>query len=262
MGKMDAVDPNKLSLDSQFRFRCHKGIQCFTKCCSNIDILLTPYDVVRLKNKLGISSEEFLEKYTYMEIDEKSSHPFAMLQMGDDKERKCQFLTPEGCTVYEDRPANCRYYPIGQGTLQREGKEGPYAEEFYCFVKEPHGIGYNEKKEWTIKTWREDQKVDTYDEINKEWKALQMRKNLPGKGLDENKQHQFFLASYDMDRFRRFVFESNFLNIFDIDDETVEKMKTDEMELLKLGFKYIKYIMMLEQSLKLKEGAEQYKKNK
>jgi Fe-S-cluster containining protein len=263
MNKLDVVEPVKLSLDSKFKFRCHKGIKCFTRCCSNIDILLTPYDVVRLKNRLGLSSEEFLEKYILMKVDEKSSHPYAMLRMNEDKERTCPFVTPEGCTVYRDRPANCRYYPIGQGTLRKQGKEGPYEEEFYFFIREPHCYGYHEKKQWTVASWRKDQEVDIYDGINREWKTVQLRKNLPGHPeLDEKKQMQFFMASYDADRFRRFIFESNFLNVFDIDEDTVEKLRHDDVELIKFGAKYIKYIMMLEQTLKVKDEVLKKKDEK
>lgn len=256
MHNLDVVEPVKLTLDSKFKFRCHKGIKCFTRCCSNIDILLTPYDVVRLKNRLGLSSEEFLEKYTYMKSDEKSSHLYAMLKMNEDKGRNCPFVTPDGCTVYTDRPANCRYYPIGQGTLKKKGKDDAEIceEEFYFFIREPHCYGYHEKKDWTIASWRKDQEVDQYDEINRDWKTTQLRKNLPGHPeLDEKKQFQFYMASYDTDRFRRFIFESNFLNVFDIDAETIEKIRNDEVELIKFGAQYIKYIMMLEQTLKVKE---------
>ncbi|MBI5665153.1 MAG: YkgJ family cysteine cluster protein, partial [Nitrospirae bacterium] len=77
MSKLDSVVPEKYTLDTKFKFRCHKGIKCFTHCCSNIEILLTPYDVVRLRKRLGISSGEFLEKYSFIKIDEKSSHPYA-----------------------------------------------------------------------------------------------------------------------------------------------------------------------------------------
>ncbi|HDH53218.1 MAG TPA: YkgJ family cysteine cluster protein, partial [Nitrospirae bacterium] len=120
MSKMDAVVPTKLSLDAKFKFRCHKGIKCFTMCCSNIEILLTPYDVVRLKKRLKMSSDDFLGMYTFMKIDKNSSHPHAILKMSDNEERTCPFLTDEGCTVYTDRPANCRYYPVGQGTIKKE----------------------------------------------------------------------------------------------------------------------------------------------
>jgi Fe-S-cluster containining protein len=263
MSKMDAVVPTKLTLDTKFRFRCHKGLQCFTKCCSNIDILLTPYDILTLKKRMGLSSGEFLSHYTYVKIDEKSSHPFVMLKMLDDKEKKCPFVTSEGCTIYSDRPANCRYYPIGQGTLKKEGKNGPGEEEFYFFVQEPHCLGYREKKEWTIRSWRLDQEVDVYDEHNREWKALQMRKNIPGQGeLDHRKQAMFYTASYDIDNFKRFIFESTFLNTFDVDDKTLDNIKNDEQELMKFGFQYIKYFMMLEKTLKVKDGILEARRKK
>jgi len=263
MSKMDAVVPTKLSLDAKFRFRCHKGIKCFTHCCSNIEILLTPYDVVRLKKRLAMTSDDFLGTYTYMKTDDKSSHPYAILKMNDDKQRSCPFVTDKGCSVYTDRPANCRYYPVGQGTIKKEGEKGPVAEEFYFFIKEPHCYGYHEKKEWTIESWRRDQEVDLYDRINSDWKALQLRKNLPNSPeLDPKKQIQFYMASYNLEKFRDYIFDSNFLNVFDIDDETVEKIKTDDVELIQFGVKYIKYVMMLEESLTLKKDAEKYKTKK
>ncbi|MEW6599849.1 MAG: YkgJ family cysteine cluster protein [Nitrospirota bacterium] len=263
MSKMDSVVTEKYTLDSKFRFRCHKGIKCFTHCCSNIEILLTPYDVVRLKKRLGISSGEFLEKHTFIKIDKKSSHPYAILKMNDDEQHKCPFVTDEGCTVYTDRPANCRYYPVGQGTIKKDTEDGPVDEEFYFFVREPHCYGFHEKQQWTIEAWRKDQEVDFYDQVNRDWRALQLRKNLIGQPeLDPQKQSQFYMASYDLDKFREFIFKSKFLNIFDIDKDTVEKIKTDDVELIQFGVKYIKYVMMLEETLKLKEDAEQYRKNK
>ena len=256
MSKMDVVVPVKLTLDSKFKFRCHKAIKCFTKCCSNIDILLTPYDMLRLKNRLRLSSGEFLSKYTYVKIDEKSSLPHVILRMTDDKERTCPFVNSEGCTIYTDRPANCRYYPIGQGTLRKAGEKGPEEEEFYFFINETHCLGYEDDKKWTIKSWRIDQEVNVYDEMNRDWKAMQLRKNTQAQDeLDEKKQAQVYMACYDVDGFRRFIFESRFLDIFDIDNKIIEKIKTDESELMKFGFNYVKYILMVEQTLKFKTGA-------
>ncbi len=37
--------------EDSFQFNCHKGIACFNKCCENIDIMLAPYDVLRLKKR-------------------------------------------------------------------------------------------------------------------------------------------------------------------------------------------------------------------
>lgn len=255
---MKFVEPIERTLDSKFKFRCHKGIGCFTRCCSSTDILLTPYDILRMKKRLGISSGEFLEKFTYTHIDEKSSHPYAVLKMMDDDEGKCPFVTHEGCNIYEDRPANCRYYPVGQGLMIKESDKGRLNEEFYFFIRDPNCLGYQEDREWTIKTWRIDQGVDLYDEINSEWKEIQLRRDNPGQPkLDPKKQPLIYMVSYDIDRFRRFIFESEFFDILDIDKEEVERIKTDEIVLMKFGFKYLKYILMLEETLKVKE---EYKK--
>lgn len=256
MSKMNVVVPVKLNLNSKFKFRCHKGIECFTKCCSNIDILLTPYDILRMKNRLKLSSEKFLTEYTLVKIDEKTSYPSVMLKMMNNEDKTCPFVTADGCTIYTDRPANCRYYPIGQGTLKMEVGGGVEDNEFYFFVKEPHCLGYKEDKEWTIKSWQIDQEVDKYDEINREWKSIQLRKNIPGKDeLDERKQAMFYMACYDIDKFRRFIFESRFVELFDLDKETIERIKNSEIELMKFGIKYVKYILMLEQTLKIKDGV-------
>jgi Fe-S-cluster containining protein len=205
-----------------------------------------------MKKRLGISSEEFLKKYTYIHVDEKSSHPYAVLKMMDDNEGKCPFVTPEGCSIYEDRPANCRYYPVGQGLMIKGTEKGPVNEEFYFFIKDPNCLGHQEDKEWTIETWRIDQGAGIYDEMNREWKEIQLSRNALGQPkLDPKKHPLIYMASYDIDRFRKYVFESRFLHVIDIDKEDVEKIKTDEIALMKFGFKYLKYILMLEETLKV-----------
>lgn len=256
MLSMKNVDPVKLSLNAKFKFKCYKGIDCFTKCCSNIKILLTPYDIVRLKTRLGISSGEFLNDYTYVEIEEKSSLPFVFLSMEDNKERRCRFVTEEGCTIYPDRPANCRYYPVGQASLRKldEKWEKPVTEEFYFFVREPHCHGFREETEWTVASWRNDQGVDIYDDMNRGWKDILFRRNQPGVALEENKQKAFYMACYDVDRFRRFIFESGFLNVFEIGADLadrLERARADDIEMMKLGFDYAKYLLMMENTLNL-----------
>ena len=58
--KKGAIIPQRLGLKNKFKFRCHAAVSCFTKCCRGIHIILTPYDAVRLKNRLGLKSGEFL----------------------------------------------------------------------------------------------------------------------------------------------------------------------------------------------------------
>ncbi len=149
------------------------------------------------------------------------------------------------------------FYPIGQATLQREeGLEG--VEEFYFRVQEPYCKGHEEDTEWTIASWRVDQEPDLYDEMNREWKAMMLRRDADARqAIDEKKQKMFYMASYDLDNFRRFVLESRFLEVFDVDPEAIAAIKEDDAALMKFGFKYLKYLLVIEQSLKLKDKVEQ-----
>ncbi|MDM8524761.1 YkgJ family cysteine cluster protein [Desulfococcaceae bacterium HSG8] len=248
--KMAGINPVRLGPDSEFKFECHKDVKCFTKCCKGINIILTPYDIIRLKNRLELPSEDFLALYTEPQILEKTDLPIVTLKLlEDDDSKPCPFVRDDGCIVYEDRPTTCRYYPLGMASLVH--KEGADDKEFYFFVNEPHCLGFEEKKEWTIREWRKDQAVDIHDEINSEWTDLVVRKRSfpPNIKFTEESKKMFFLASYNIDKFKEFVFESSFLDRYNIDAETVEKIRADEIELLRFGMKWLKTILF-------KEGAD------
>jgi uncharacterized protein len=256
MKSMKDVQPVQLTLNSRFKFKCHPGVSCFTECCGRIDIPLTPYDIVRIKKRLGVSSAEFLQIYTRSELDEKSRLPLVFLRMPPETNNLCPFVTPKGCTIYTDRPCACRYYPIGQATLQRqEGLAG--IEEFYFLVKESYCKGHEEDTEWTVASWRMDQEPDLYDEMNREWKAMMLGRDADARQpIDEKKQKMFYVASYDLDNFRRFVLESRFLEFFDIDPQTIQAIKEDDIALMKFAFQYLKYLLVIEQSLKVRAKEE------
>jgi Fe-S-cluster containining protein len=100
-------------------FSCHKGIACWNACCSNIDISLTPYDVLRMKTRLGITSTEFLKDYTVpyeMEKDGIAGIKFRPIEGGS----ACRFMKPEGCDIYTDRPTACRYYPVALLSMRKQ----------------------------------------------------------------------------------------------------------------------------------------------
>jgi uncharacterized protein len=242
---MKVVQPLQLTKDSRFKFRCYPGISCFTACCGKTTIILTPYDILRLKNRLGIQSGEFLAKYTRTEAHDKSGFPMVIMDMPR-FEGKCPFVRPEtGCQVYTDRPATCRYYPIGQGTLITE--EG--VDEFYFFVREPHCRGYEEPAEWSVETWRADQGVDEYDEMNLPWKTLMLRRAENGGPVTDDRGNKLFaMVMYDLDQFRNFVFKSRFLQVFAVDEEVKERIWEDDAELLKFGYGYIKMALKIADS--------------
>jgi hypothetical protein len=40
------------------------------------------------------------------------------------------------------------------------------------------------------------------------------------------------------------VFESTFLRRFEVDEETVERIRTDDVELMKFGFRWVRYSLL------------------
>jgi Fe-S-cluster containining protein len=238
------IDPIRLGPDSRFKFKCHPDVKCFTKCCRGINIVLTPYDIIQLKNRLQLSSGEFLTIYTEPQLLEKTDLPVVTLKLLDDPQQSCPFVRDtEGCIVYEDRPSTCRYYPLGVASLAY--KEGADTSGFYFFVNEPHCLGFEEDQVWTVREWRQDQGVDLRDEINAAWMDLVVHKRSfpPNIKWTEQTKQMFFLASYDIDRFREFVFSSSFLSRYEIDPEAVERIKADEIELLKFGMRWLKWLL-------------------
>jgi len=251
---MANIEPVRLTSNSQFKFRCHPGVSCFTKCCRDINIILTPYDIILLKNRLKLSSEEFLAIYTVPRILEKTDLPVVTLKLMDDEQKSCPFVRDDGCIVYEDRPTTCRYYPLGVASLSHRQDEAD--EEFYFFVHEPHCKGFEEDRQWKISDWRRDQGVDLHDEINAGWTDLIVRKRSFPKNvmLTPESKRMFFLASYNIDRFRQFVFESSFLQRYEVDEATVTAMRKDEIALLRFGMDWLKSIFFEEGRPNIKEN--------
>ncbi|CAK8715556.1 MAG: hypothetical protein CDV28_11454 [Candidatus Electronema aureum] len=248
------IMPEKLSLDSPLQFECHPGVSCFTACCHNIQIVLTPYDIMILRKRLNLSAHDFITQYTDPTYLEKTDMPGVQIKLTEEK-NACPFVTPEGCTVYSDRPTACRYYPVGMADFHEGGKDGR-EEKFFFLVKEPHCKGFDEAKKWTIGEWRADQGVDDRDEMNKEWLRLVMRRKSFGHqaSLSEAAQRMFFMASTDLDHFRRFIFESSFLNTYEIDQETVDSLREDDEALLRFSFKYLANALFGAEGLKIKQS--------
>ncbi|MDR2549460.1 MAG: YkgJ family cysteine cluster protein [Desulfobulbus sp.] len=232
--------PEKLTLTSRLQFSCHSGVSCFTACCHNIKIILTPYDILILRKRLGIAAHEFVTEYTEPTYLEKTDMPGVQIKLVGEK-NGCPFVTPEGCTVYSDRPSACRYYPVGMADFHEGGTNDAAEEKFFFLVKEPHCKGHEEPKHWTIGEWRADQGVDLRDEMNKEWLRLVMRRKSFGlqATLSEAAKRMFFMASTDLDTFRKFIFESSFLDTYEVDPATLAKIKEDDVELMLFSFKYL-----------------------
>ncbi len=249
------ADQARLGPDDSFKFGCHPGISCFNTCCSDVNIFLSPYDVLRLKERLGISSTEFLKKYTLLPIQRDMTTPVVLLKMNEDEKRSCPFVTDEGCGVYTDRPWPCRMYPVGLAT-SRDTPDGWRGERFYFLLREEGCKGFGEDREWTIREWLEDQETDAFDEWGEAYKELSLHPFFEESGtLSPQKMEMFFNATYDLDKFRAFVFGSTLLDRFDVDEDFVYEMRMSDEALLRFGFLWVRFALFGERTMKVKPEA-------
>ena len=228
----------RITWGETFQFKCHKGLSCWTECCRNPGLFLTPYDILRLKKRLGVKSAEFLEKYTATVIDPQLGLPVTRLVMGE--KDACPFVTSSGCSVYEDRPTSCRIYPLGQAASS--GADGKQGERIFFKVQEDYCKGWGEPSVWKLEDWVLDQGATEYNVHNEVLVKLTFHPALGEPGaIDERKLGMIHMALYDLDTFRRFIFETTFLKKFAVEDETLGKIRDDDEELLRFAVRWLEF---------------------
>ncbi len=240
--------PEMLDLGAKLKFSCHKGISCFNACCKQADITLTPYDIIRLKESLGKSSTEFLKEHTVPFQMEQDGLPGVKLRTTDDG--VCLFMTEDGCGVYADRPTSCRYYPLGHMSMRKTG--AIQEETHYFLVQEEHCKGHDEARELTIQEYLKQQDTVYHDEMNKEWLQIMLKKRSAGPtvgALPESTLQMFFMCSYDMDRFRRFVLSDAFRTTYALEDSVYEALEKDDIPLMQFGVKFMKQAFFAERTI-------------
>ncbi|MEJ2726399.1 MAG: YkgJ family cysteine cluster protein [Deltaproteobacteria bacterium] len=230
-------------------------MRCFTQCCAGLNLTLTPYDIVRLKNRLGLSSDQFLDNHAETRLDKHPRFPMVTLKMQPDPEKKCPFVTAEGCTVYEDRPSACRIYPLGRAALKVDSKRG--AKEKFFMVHEEHCLGFGEDRLWTVEEWLADQGVHHYNIMNDGWlEVITSPKSLGPEKDIQRKIQMFFMASYNLDKYRQFLFESKFFALFQVDPEQQKRLGSDDVALMAFAFDWLKFSLFGERTLSIKsEGV-------
>ncbi len=250
-------DAPRFTLDDEFQFACHPGVACFNACCADVNIFLTPYDIIRMKNRLGLSSEEFLDKYTVIPFTKEQRLPVVVLRMNEDEGKKCPFVGEQGCTIYGDRPWACRMYPLGMAS---PGEFEVGQEEFYFLIEEECCEGFAEPRTQKVSEWIADQGIAEYNEAGELFKKLTTHPKLQGDvDLGLSQMDMFHTACYDIDKFRRFVFESTFLQKFDIPEDRIETMRTDDVELMKLAIEWLRFSLLREPTMAMKADLREQK---
>lgn len=210
----------KLGNSEPFQFACHPGVDCFTDCCRQLELALTPYDVLRLKKSLGLTSSDFLDQYAIVEQLEDDVFPQVFLAMIDDGQASCPFVSAAGCGVYMDRPGACRIYPLGRGAIQTPDGE---CRDFHVLLTEPHCKGFSQKTTQDAARWTLDQELSLYNSFNDQFMGiLQHQRVRNGFRPDRQQIDNFMVTLYNLDEFRTLALDLDFQPRVSIsDDETL-----------------------------------------
>ncbi len=192
---IDKLPGRRLKDNDTFNFRCHPGLSCFNLCCRNLNLFLYPYDVIRLKSRLDISSDAFLDRFVDVVLRPDTFFPEVLLRMSENKERTCPFLTDAGCSVYPDRPDTCRTFPVEQGSFynaktRKSGLVRFFRPPDFC-------LGQHEARTLTPGSWAGDQDAAVYNRMTFRWAELsRLFQTDPwgGQGPDGSKAKMAFMA--------------------------------------------------------------------
>jgi len=237
--------------DDIFHFSCHQGLPCFTVCCAKLRLILTPYDILRMKNRLGITSDQFLLSYTETLIENQGRFPMVKLRMEENRNKVCPFVTAKGCEIYTDRPGACRLYPVGRASANSDGERE--AREKYFLVVETHCKGFSREKAWNLDEWLNHEGMAEYNAMNDQWlEIITSSRGLGPKAHIPQKHQMFFMASYNLDKFRKFVFKSGFFDRFDVDPDLKETIHGDDLALMQFGFAWLKFSLFGEETAQIR----------
>ena len=117
-------------------------------------------------------------------------------------------------------------------------RAGEVQTPYHFLVEDDYCEGHTEKKEWDVTSWCDDQGIEDRKEIEDGFQEIVSHPwFIGGRTLDPKRMQMFHMTCYDLDTFRRFVFDSTFLKRFEVSDEEVEKLRKDDLALLKFGFR-------------------------
>ena len=166
----------------------------------------------------------------------------------NDKDKSCPFVSEEGCTVYDDRPWPCRMYPLD---VNNDGT-------FSLITDVSHCLGLKEDHTLKLSDWLRDQSIEPYEEMNEYLSSLTIQLQTQKLDIDNPKIYQMvFMALYNLDKFKDFIFKSTFLERFEVDSIRVIKIQRSDEELLKFAFDWIKFGIFGQMLFKVKEKPEE-----
>lgn len=227
--------------DENFAFACHPGVRCFNACCADLNLMLTPYDVLRLRRGLEMSSEDFLHRHCSVSSYPDTGFPMLHLRMSEDANKSCPYVSPAGCTVYPNRPSACRIYPIGRAT-RYDAARHCLVEQFFV-VQEDHCQGFEEASTWNVGAWTADQGLAPYTASNDRFSLLMAAIKAAGRPLHPKHGTMCLLALYQLDRFQDFIRDMNLLDRLELPEERRGAVLEDEEQCLDFSLDWIELML-------------------
>lgn len=194
-----------LAPDRSFNFECRPGLACFNTCCRDKRLPLWPYDLLRLRQGLDLSSDAILEQYVELEQDPNSGWPALRLRL--EEGGRCPFVGSGGCRVYSHRPTACRIYPLARAVSRKKGGR----DEIFLRQNTKGCLGFNQSKAHTTSAWVKDQGLEEYFRVNNQFHTLWFHPRRQGKlKLSPRQTHGVILAVYNIDVLRQMTSGSGF----------------------------------------------------
>lgn len=244
----------QLGSDASFCFECRPALDCFTSCCADVNIVLTPADVLALARQSGLSTREFLDRHTVMPITKQLHLPVIMLRMGPEPEKRCPFVSKQGCSVYQARPWACRMYPVAMALPPARAGVDP--EPAHFLLEDDFCHGRAEGRSWTVESWQRDQGLQAREDLEEGFRELVGHPwFIGGRQLDPARIQMFFTAAYDLDTFREFIFSTTFVRRFELEDGLVEALRTDDRALLRFAFRWLRFALFGEPTVRQRAAA-------
>ncbi|MDE5833011.1 MAG: YkgJ family cysteine cluster protein [Desulfovibrio sp.] len=204
-----------LSAGEVFKFHCGPDNPCFNRCCRDLLLPLAPYDVLRLRRSLGISGKELLTAFAKSQLIPETGLQLPVVRMLESPDRECPFLSPAGCSVYEDRPSACRLYPLGRAASV--GPEG--AKERFLIAAGEFCQGWNNGEEYDAQNWMDSQEMGKYNYFNDRYMSLLSMIAAGEEPLPANQAAFCFLCLYQPEEFRALIEKMNVFSRVSIDEK-------------------------------------------
>lgn len=231
-------EPELIGIDDTFTFSCDPALTCFNQCCRDLNQFLYPYDIVRLKTRLGMRSDVFLDTYTVIYGGDTTGLPVVSFRTRASDGHRCPFVGDEGCKVYPDRPASCRLFPLARA-ISRSRKTGEIMEH-YALIEDPVCRGFDHGNPMTVRQFVTDQGLLPYNTFNdKMIELISMKQQIMPGYLDSPYREKFILGCYNVDGFRDAIIEDGLIDHGLIGAERFEKLRSDDLTTLEIGMAWV-----------------------